>query len=106
MITHKYENGTLTVNLKGELDHHSVSHIRAETDELLTRFKPKEAVLDFGDVTFCDSSGIAYVMGRYRLISSSGGTMRLNRVPKKIMTIFTMAGLEKLVQITEKEETQ
>ena len=42
------------------------------------RYKPKLLVLDFGKVTFMDSSGVGLALGRYRLISQYNGQMRVD----------------------------
>ena len=62
-------NGTsVTAFLSGEIDHHNAPQIREAIDECVAFRQPNRLILDFGDVTFMDSSGIGLVMGRYRLI--------------------------------------
>ena len=54
----------MTVFLDGEIDHHTAAPIRKQIDGEIDRLKPKLLVLDFGGVTFMDSSGVGLVMGR------------------------------------------
>ena len=105
-MTNKITDDVLTIYLKGEIDHHASQNIRQEIDELINRTRADKTVLNFRDVSFCDSSGIAIVLGRYKLIKSLGGELELSEVPEKIKKIFIMAGIEKMLKITDKGEKE
>lgn len=92
---------TLTTLLVGEIDHHSAVPLRAQIDEAIELYRPKLLVLDFGGVSFMDSSGIGLVMGRYKLIAAFGGTIRLAHIPQPLQKVMRLAGLERLAAITE-----
>lgn len=53
----------LTALLVGDIDHHTAKRLREEIDEKIEQMLPEVLVLDFGGVTFMDSSGIGLVMG-------------------------------------------
>ena len=72
-----------------------------EADELIARYEPTLLILDFGNVTFSDSSGIAVVLGRYKKMKELGGQTELSSVPKGIKRIFSLAAVDKLVKIRE-----
>ena len=59
----------------------------------------EKLVLDFGGVTFCDSSGIAVVTGRRKLMRSVGGEVELTNLTRPVEAVFRMANLEKIVTI-------
>ncbi len=101
MAAYTVNNDILTVQLKGEIDHHTASKISKETDELILRYEPTLLILDFCKVTFSDSSGIAVVLGRYKKMKALGGTVELASVPKGIKRIFSLAALDKLVKFRE-----
>lgn len=103
MLAHTLSDDVLTVRLKGEIDHHTVPAVRTELDELIRKTNPIKTVMDFAAVTFCDSSGISLVMGRYRAMTAAGGILELRAVPEKIKLIFTMAGVDRHVKMVEKE---
>ncbi len=92
----------LTAFIFGEIDHHTASSIRTEIDMRIEKEKPKELELDFAKVSFMDSSGIGLVMGRYKLMSEKGGVVRVLNPPPPIKRVMTIAGLNRLVKITEK----
>lgn len=73
MLEFQTEEGTLRVLLKGEIDHHSAGQLREQIDCKLDELLPRLLVLDFGGVTFMDSSGIGLVMGRVRQTAAYGG---------------------------------
>ena len=56
---------TLIAYLSGDIDHHTAKSIREEIDKEINDFSPSLLILDFGDVSFMDSSGIGLVMGRF-----------------------------------------
>ncbi len=99
MITHETNEGLLTIFLIGEIDHHTAGGFRSEIDALVGKYTPRTLILDFSKVDFCDSSGIALVLGRYRLMHSLGGEVELTALPDNVRHIFEMADLKRLVKI-------
>ena len=89
----------LTVLLAGEIDHHSAVGMRAEIDEAIERHRPAVLMLDFGGVSFMDSSGIGLVMGRYKLMSTFGGKVNVINTPKPLQKVMHLAGLDSLAKI-------
>lgn len=99
MIEIKVSGTEMTVKIKGEVDHHHAEGLRNEIDSSVRKHYPETLILDFGGVTFCDSSGIALVMGRYKLMKNLGGEVELENLPRFVETIFRMANIEKLIKI-------
>ena len=89
--------------IQGEIDHHSAVHIRNSIDNAICRKKPRLLILDFGDVTFMDSSGIGLVMGRFKLMKSIGGEIRVENLSPGAYKIMRLAGIERLGEIRQKE---
>ena len=50
--------GEVVARLFGEIDHHAAKDIREKIDEAIEFNMPSLVILDFGGVTFMDSSGI------------------------------------------------
>ena len=96
MLNITYENGVLTAKLSGEIDHHIAPKIRAGIDAKCESYRPAKLVLDFGSVSFMDSSGIGLIMGRYRCISLLGGRMEVVNIPPSLKKIFVISGIETL----------
>lgn len=98
-----YNEKSITVFLEGEIDHHSAAIIRAGIDDALYINRPRELILDFGGVTFMDSSGIGLVMGRYKIIKSLGGKVILTSLSGINEKLMKLAGLERLENIEFRE---
>ena len=99
MIRYEICERILTVSVEGEIDHHSAAGLRGEIDGLVRKYSPLCLILDFSGVDFCDSSGIALVLGRYRLMRSLGGEVELTRLPQNVRHIFDMADLKRFVKV-------
>lgn len=92
----------LTVSLNGEIDHHNASVLRIESDEAIQRCLAPTVTLDFGNVTFMDSSGIGFVLGRYRIVESYGGSIEVINLSNRLYNMMKLAGLEKLMKLKMK----
>lgn len=99
----EYSKKEIRVYLDGEIDHHSASLIRISVDDAIIHKRPKLLVLDFGAVGFMDSSGIGFVMGRYKLMRSVGGKILVQNLSPSAYKVMKLAGLERLGEIRQKE---
>ena len=95
---------TLCFVLRGEIDHHSAVAIRTEMDEKIMESKPRKTVLDLSGIEFMDSSGLGLIMGRFALMQRLGGELTLRRPNERLMKIFDLAGLWRMVRIEEEGE--
>ena len=95
------EDGRLTVALTGEIDHHRAkSYIQSITAKIET-YTPNICILDFQDVSFVDSSGIAVVINAMRNMAQIEGKLMLTGMASQPMRVFRASGLDKLVEIKE-----
>lgn len=92
----------LTISLIGEIDHHNAAVLRLEADEAIQRSLSPTVTLDFGEVTFMDSSGIGFVLGRYRIVESYGGCIEVINLSQRLYMMMKLAGLEKLMKLKTK----
>ena len=95
---------TLTAYLSGDIDHHTAKAIREEIDNEIDASKPSLLILDFGEVTFMDSSGIGLVMGRFRKMQAVEGEIQIINTPLYIAKVMRISGIEKLAKISNKGE--
>ena len=98
--------GEWEIVLKGEIDHHNALHLRSEMDELIARECPRSVVFDLSEIDFMDSSGLGLIMGRYALLVKMGGTLRVKNPNERILKIFELANLGRMIPIemTKEEE--
>ncbi len=83
----------MTAGFRGELDHHAAKETVTALERALDAALPMHLTLDFGGVTFMDSSGIAVVMRAYRRMSVLGGSLTLVNVPAQAKKVFDAAGI-------------
>lgn len=95
----KNENSCLTALLSGELDHHTVRSVREEIDTAISENQPSRLALDFGDVTFMDSSGIGLILGRCKIMGGIGGSTAICNPPPHIRRVMKLSGIERLAKI-------
>jgi stage II sporulation protein AA (anti-sigma F factor antagonist) len=94
---------TLKALIEGDIDHHTAKEIRETIDGYVEQYNPKLLELDFGGVQFMDSSGIGLIMGRFKLMSSIKGSLKVINIPKSLERMVKLSGLAAL-GIFEKEE--
>ena len=99
-----YNDGKrITAALYGDIDHHAARKMREELDNVIARSAPEMLIIDLENVGFMDSSGIGLVMGRYKLMKSMGGEIRVENLSAGAYRVMRLAGLERLGEIKQKE---
>ena len=95
------ENGKLTIALSGEIDHHCAKQYIQSIAAKIEAYTPDVCVLDFQEVSFVDSSGIAVVINALRNMSQIEGKLILSGICDQPMRVFRASGIDKLVEIRE-----
>ena len=98
-IIEKRSEKTLTLTLKGEVDHHGATSVLEKIGYACDAALPNHVILDFSGVTFMDSSGIALVLHTHKRMQSLRGSVTLQNVPAQAMRVFDAAGISKMVKI-------
>ncbi|MDR0889880.1 MAG: STAS domain-containing protein [Oscillospiraceae bacterium] len=100
-VTSFVQDRQLTVALYGEIDHHSAREIMQTVSEKIDLYMPLRCILDFRDVSFMDSSGIAVVINALRRMNTLKGKLLLQNIPPQPYKVLRAAGIEKLTEIRE-----
>lgn len=95
------QNGQLTVALTGEIDHHCARQYILAIAAKIEAYTPEICILDFSEVTFVDSSGIAVVINALRCMTQIEGKLLLTGISPQPMRVFHASGIDKLVEIKE-----
>jgi len=98
MLHYERRRQTLTVRLQDELDHNSAVRLRGELDELLRDGSIRRLVLDLKELSFMDSSGVGFIIGRYKVMARRGGSVAVMNADRQMDRIFKMSGLYELVE--------
>lgn len=95
----RVEEGVLRIRVPAELDHHCAERICTRADELVRTKDIREIVFDFSRTTFCDSSGIGMLMGRYKMMQALGGEVRAVQVGERVARILMLSGVLKIIPV-------
>lgn len=95
------QDGQLTVILTGEIDHHCAKNYINSISAKIEAYSPRLCILDFQEVTFMDSSGIAVAINALRNMTRIGGKLELSGLGDQPMRVFRASGVDKLIRIRE-----
>ena len=87
------------MTLENGSDHHSAAQISARADQLIREQDVREVVFDFSGTTFCDSSGIGMLMGRYKIMQALGGSVRAVKVQDRVERILLLSGVMRVIPV-------
>ena len=102
-MEYRIHERTVTLMISGELDHHTLRSISKELGQIIDIYLPKRLIFDMSAVRFMDSSGIGFVLGRYRVVQSYGGNVEVVNLSRRLYSMMKLAGLEKLVTLKTKD---
>ncbi len=100
-LTSFLQEGTLTIALTGEIDHHCAKEYIKTITSKIEAYAPGVCILDFQEVSFMDSSGIAVVINAYRSMAKGGGALYVSGLKTQPMRVFRASGVDKLIKIKE-----
>ena len=95
------QSGNLTVALKCEIDHHCARQYIQGISAKIEAYTPVICILDFTEVSFMDSSGVAVVINALRDLKRIDGRLLLTGIADQPMKVFRAAGIDKIVEIRE-----
>lgn len=95
------ENGHMTVALTGEIDHHCAKQYIIAITSKIEAYNPRECILDFRQVSFMDSSGIAVVINAMRSMVKIEGSLSVCGLQKQPLKVLQASGIDKLIKIRE-----
>ena len=100
-FTSYLQDNSLTVILTGEIDHHCARGYIQAICSKIEAYTPRLCILDFSEVSFVDSSGIAVVINALRNMTQIEGKLLLAGIGNQPMRVFRASGIDKLVEIKE-----
>ncbi len=98
-IQAKSADRNLLLEFSGELDHHGARNALREVELTIDAALPKTLLLDFGGVTFMDSSGIALILRAQQRMQLLDGSVAVCNVPPQARRVLDAAGISRLVTI-------
>lgn len=97
-FTTEFSGDTLRIALEGEIDEHSVVDVRRRADEAIEEHAfASRAIFYLGGVSFMDSAGIGFLIGRYKKLRRFGIDAYIAKVEPAADKILTMSGVYTLL---------
>ena len=93
----------LIVKIPKEVDHYFTDEVREEVDRRIQTEDIKVLEFDFEETEFMDSSGIGFLMGRYKLMKALDGEVVISHAGERIRKILMLSGVHKIIPMEEFE---
>lgn len=94
----------LYVRLNGELDSSVANSLRIKISELIDNYNIRFLVLNCEKLSFMDSSGIGFIIGRFNQLKDKSGKIFMCNLDDVIKRIVKLSGISRIVSIKETEE--
>jgi anti-anti-sigma factor len=98
LVTNHPSSGATIVTPVGRLDIDTGGWLHATFDRLRAQSVTR-IVVDFGELTYCDSSGLSALVLTYRYCAGAGGYLRLAALTPHLLQLLTVVGVAKTVPI-------
>ena len=97
-ISAEKQGNVLYMRLSGEVDEHNAHLARAKADRLADDYAGSDrAVFDLKEVSFMDSTGIGFLIGRYKHFRRLGVPVYLTNATLSTDRILEMSGVYTLM---------
>ena len=96
-IVAQLKNNVLYIWLTGEIDEHSAALSRRKADKIAEETVCESVVFDLGGVSFMDSTGIGFLIGRYKKFQRLGVAAYITNPSVATDRILTMSGVYALM---------
>jgi anti-sigma B factor antagonist len=83
----------------GEIDMSTAESLYQQARGLIDGHHPAQFVLDLGEVTFCDSLGVAALVRIYRYASAANCRLRLVNLRTHVAHILQISGLDQIFEV-------
>ena len=100
IVTFSCQGASLVARINCEIDHHTASRLRSRIDKELFSERPQILRLDFSEVRFMDSSGIALILGRVESAAAVGAKVHLEGLSPTLFKLVRLSGIERIKNLT------
>lgn len=95
----------LVIRLEGELDQSNVDSLKTKVCEIIKKYSIVHLVFNLEKLSFMDSTGIGFIIGRYGEVKRKGGNVVICSMNETIMKIFEISGLKRICSVANCETT-
>jgi anti-sigma B factor antagonist len=102
-VRQEEKSGILVCYITGEIDINTAPQMKKVFDKLV-QAKKEKILMNFKDVNYVDSSGLATLVEILRGMRAYSGKLKLTNLTTKVKSLFEITKLDKLFEITMEEE--
>lgn len=102
-MKHKRIGNTLYFYFYGDLDNLTLINLKQICIDLIDTYHPDVVKIDFEEVTFIDSTGIGFVLARYKQLAKYGAKLVVCNLSKSNQTLFHMSGIFQIIAYERNE---
>jgi stage II sporulation protein AA (anti-sigma F factor antagonist) len=99
----KETKNQLEVFFDGEMDHYQMSLWKEDCQKQILNSKADMVVFDFKAVSFIDSTGIGFILGRYKDLMKMKRKLVLRNCTPAVYRLCEMSGLLTLMKVVQDE---
>jgi stage II sporulation protein AA (anti-sigma F factor antagonist) len=97
-VKESFEKGTLYISLIGDMDEYSAGEIRHKCDKIIDNYPTvKQVIFNLANVAFMDSTGIGFLIGRYKKTARLGITMYVEKPNLAADKVLNLSGIYSLI---------
>ena len=101
-VSGRLQEATLYIYLSGEMDECSAQDARARCDKLIEdNANAKKIVINLSEVAFMDSTGIGFLIGRYKKAAKLNTPLYLDQPNFAAEKILNLSGIYSLIPKAE-----
>lgn len=93
----------LVIRLDGELDQSNVDELKKKVCNIIKKYSIVNLVFNFENLSFMDSTGIGFIIGRYGEIKRKGGSIVICSMNNTIKKVFNISGLKRICNVAADE---
>lgn len=86
-------NNILTVEFFGDIDEHSAKSLKIAVDKIIDGAKQRNILFDFKGVNFIDSTGLGFVLSRYKRARDKGISVAISNTSAQVDRVFKASGV-------------
>ena len=102
-MTASLKEDVMVCNVEGDIDINTSPQVKKAFDKVL-KDKQGKLLVNLEGVGYIDSSGLATLVEILKNSRAYGGKLKLTNLSSKVKSLFEITKLEKLFDITDKEE--
>ncbi len=102
-ISHRTKQGFDILDLFGELDAHTASHLEDSLKSLIHKDHPN-IIVNCRELDYIASAGLGVFMAYIEDVRGNGGDIKLTNMNKKVYNVFDLLGFPTLYDILDDED--